>query len=129
MTTRRLYLLGIGTFLLLLTGAVARVWLQPWAEPLEVAARSIRPGMSVEEVKAIVGRESDLSFTPAINGWYSGQPDQSFWFGKSGYLRVRWVMQNDAGMVESAEWFLPDELQACWYRLLHPAQEADAESQ
>jgi hypothetical protein len=56
MTRRHLYLLCIASFLLLVTGAVARVCQQPWAEPLEVAAARIRPGMTRAEAEAIVGQ-------------------------------------------------------------------------
>jgi hypothetical protein len=105
MTRRRLYLLGIGLFLLLLTGAVARVWLQPWADPLEVAAGRMKAGMTVLEVETIVGRQPDFL-------WYAGDSsDRSYdsvWESERGYLAVHYVIQNDGHIVTSARYILSE---------------------
>src|SRR5262249_48138011 len=62
--------LGIGALLLLLMGALARVWQQPWADPLQVAVDRIKPGMSKAEVEGIVGRKPDVMLGMYSSGWY-----------------------------------------------------------
>jgi hypothetical protein len=83
MTRRRLYVLGIGLFLLLLTGAVARVWQQPWADPLKVAAGRIKKGMSLAEAEAIIGRKADHCIPRCASMHYS---DELQWVSERGTL-------------------------------------------
>jgi hypothetical protein len=85
MTRRRLYLLGIATFLLLLTGAVARVWMQPWGVPLEVAAGRIKVGMTLAEAETIIGRKADDRRILLVSFSVSGG-DALIWSNERGSL-------------------------------------------
>jgi hypothetical protein len=105
MTRRRLYVLGIGTLLLLVAGAMARVCQQPWADPLEVAAGKIKVEMTLAEVEAIVGREADEAWYPG--GGFSSKVWLT-WFGERGSLRIACSCRLRKRPVISSEWQVSD---------------------
>jgi hypothetical protein len=60
--SRRVYLLGVGLALVALALALTDWALTPGTGPTEANARRIRPGMTLEEVEALLGGPAGLEY-------------------------------------------------------------------